>query len=369
VHPDGRILYFSRKRFIKQIGTGNRCFICGADPSEVAFNDEHVLPDWLLRMFSLHNKQITLPNLSQYRYGQYKVPCCRDCNSKMGALIETPISKIITGGADAVRRHLDSEGPVLLFTWLSLIFLKTHLRDRAFREHLDQRKSDGKIADWYDWEEMHHIHCVARSFHTRAAWDARIAGSLLVIKAAVDPGHESFDYADLHAARTVLIRMNDVCLIAVLNDAGEALPYVQNNDLSRIDTPPAGIQLRELMARFALINMKLWPRPVFATAIHESGLTRLVAQFPNGLPHLQKIRKRELGMLMYGAMLPGIESAKDKYGKLLASRVKRGQVSFLYDSSGRFIQKSFVPIMKAPRPRRATVRNVTQKLRRRQRQV
>ena len=33
------------------------------DPVEaVAFNDEHILPDWILRRYALHSRLITLPN-------------------------------------------------------------------------------------------------------------------------------------------------------------------------------------------------------------------------------------------------------------------------------------------------------------------
>lgn len=40
-----KTIYFSFDRFLKDIVHGNRCFICGANPELVPFNDEHVLPD------------------------------------------------------------------------------------------------------------------------------------------------------------------------------------------------------------------------------------------------------------------------------------------------------------------------------------
>ncbi len=347
VHPDGRILFFSISRFINDVCAGNRCFVCGADPAKVPFNDEHVLPDWLLRMFRLHQRRITLPNLSQYRYGQYKVPCCQCCNTIMGELIEKPVSQIVSGGMEAVRRHLVSEGPALLYTWLALIFVKTHLRDRAFREHLDVRKGDAKIGDRYDWEGLHHVHCVARSFHSQATWSPGVLGSLEAIEARVHPEQEAFDYADLYAARTMLVRMNDICLIAVLNDAGAALQYIRNNDFTKIDAPPVGIQLRELMARFALINHKLEERPLFKTSVHETGAVFLVADLPDNRPRIGKFRKKEFGLMLYGATLPNVDTLRDARGRLLGERVKKGLITFLYDRDGRFIKDPFVPIQKA----------------------
>jgi hypothetical protein len=74
--PDGsaideanRIVYFSVERFVADVCNGNRCFICGAYPAVTQFNDEHVLPDWILRKYNLHAKSITLPNGTTFRYG------------------------------------------------------------------------------------------------------------------------------------------------------------------------------------------------------------------------------------------------------------------------------------------------------------
>ena len=64
VGEDGKILFFSLKRFRRDIVEGNCCFICGISPAKTQFNDEHVIPDWILKEFSLHNKLVTLPNSS-----------------------------------------------------------------------------------------------------------------------------------------------------------------------------------------------------------------------------------------------------------------------------------------------------------------
>ena len=344
VHKDGRVLYFSTKRFIRDICNGKKCFICGTDPKDVDFNDEHVLPNWLLHMFNLHQRRITLPNLSQYRYGQYKVPCCQRCNSDMGRRIEEPVRRIVAGGFDSVVRHLNNEGPLLIYTWLALIFLKTHLRDRAFRMHLDLRKGDTRIAELYEWEELHHVHCVARSFHTRALFSPAVVGSLIAIRAGSHAAEEAFDYADLYAGRTIMLRMNDACVIATLNDARAALHILATQDLPRIDGPLTNMQLRELMGRAAAINMKLRERPRFATAVNDSGGVLLRAFLPPAFPRIRKITSKELGLVVYGATMPLIKTLRDKHGRLIGERVKKGQAGFLFRRDGRFIRDSIVPI-------------------------
>ena len=48
VDAEGKVIFFSTERFVKDICLGDFCFICGADPSEKQFNNEHILPRWLL---------------------------------------------------------------------------------------------------------------------------------------------------------------------------------------------------------------------------------------------------------------------------------------------------------------------------------
>ena len=67
VSHDGRILLMSCKRFIDEIVMGDACFVCGASPRDKTFDDEHIVPRWVLRRFDLFNKQITLPTGGQDR--------------------------------------------------------------------------------------------------------------------------------------------------------------------------------------------------------------------------------------------------------------------------------------------------------------
>jgi hypothetical protein len=70
---DGRIIFFSLERFISDIANGDCCFICGVQRGAFPFNDEHVIPDWILRRFGLHGRRIQIPNLTGFRYGELTV--------------------------------------------------------------------------------------------------------------------------------------------------------------------------------------------------------------------------------------------------------------------------------------------------------
>ncbi|MGH6989586.1 MAG: hypothetical protein ACREFD_00685 [Stellaceae bacterium] len=181
VDKDGRVVFFSCERFVRDICEGDSCFICGASRSTKPFNDEHVLPEWVLRRYGLLSRRVNLPNGTSFRYDQYTVPCCVDCNTLMGRQIETPVSELIGKGADAVNQHLESRGSLLFFVWLGLIFLKTHLKDRQLRFNRDQRKPDDPISALYTWETLHHIHTVARCFYTGCRISANVFGSFLAL--------------------------------------------------------------------------------------------------------------------------------------------------------------------------------------------
>src|SRR4051812_5717962 len=45
-------------------------------------------------------------------------------------------------------------------------FFKVHLKHKELRWHRDRRLGDAKMSEPYDWTQLHHIHCVVRTFYT-----------------------------------------------------------------------------------------------------------------------------------------------------------------------------------------------------------
>jgi hypothetical protein len=333
---DGKLLFFSTEAFLRDIADGNHCFICGRSPHETFFNDEHVLSDWILREYHLHNKVVTLPNGTTFRYDQWKVPCCRDCNSLMGTIFENPMRSLTSEGPNAVIERVSKDGPWPLFIWLSLIFLKTHLKGRELRFHKDHRKPDDKIADLFDWPALHHIHCVARSFYTRASLDTSVLGSLLVLHAKTAEHLEPFDYVDLHASKTMLLRLGGVAFIAVLDDSCAALNVFQDF-YKKLTGPLSPIQLREVTARLAFINLNLKERPTFKSEFDPvTGRYLISASVPKEL-NLMEPDWDEFGSILYRATkeyLPALDLEQ------MAPHIKKGKYTFLFDQEGRFTANS-----------------------------
>ena len=225
-YANGKVLYFSVERFISDIVEGDCCFICGAKPNQVEFNDEHILPKWILKKYNLFHRKIGLPNLTGYRYDRYTIPCCAECNSLMNTKIEQPIKKITEKGYSEVVTHIKKEGPWLFFIWLSLIYIKTHLKDKLLKYDYKSELNATMIADQYDWNSFHHIHCVARSFYTKPELSKNVIGSLLILPTKTSKHYESYDYRDLYYAKTMFIQLGEIAFITVLNDSCASLSFV-----------------------------------------------------------------------------------------------------------------------------------------------
>jgi hypothetical protein len=268
---DGTIRHFSRQAFVKLAPDVNRCFICGALNTVQIFNNEHVIPNWLLRRFDLHSKRITLTNKNQNQYGRYLLRCCESCNTLLGTTVETPISRIFKDEFDEVYANLRNSDTSLFYQWLCLLFIKCHIKDRDFRADVDCRNESPKLSDFYDWDGLHHIHAVARASHSDAIIDPSVVGTTLIFHMKAEG--EQFDFGTISDYSTIFVRIGPVGIVSVLNDCGYVWRLVLKY-LSRISGPLSAIQLREVAARLAYGNELLVSRPIFWSELdQEQSLT------------------------------------------------------------------------------------------------
>jgi hypothetical protein len=341
VAPDGKVLYFSQSRFERDICRGECCFVCGIGPGTRAFNNEHVLPKWMLRRYDLFRRTITAPNGSDHYYGRLTIPCCSDCNALMGRTIEEPVSALLRGGYDAVARRIgDGDVQWQLFTWLALLFVKMHLKDRAIRVELDTRKGSEVIADRYDWIALHHIYCVARSFFTGSALDPTVYGSMLLIQAKMGRHFEPFDFRDIHEAQSILLRVEDLALVCVLDDGGGSL------NMFRTHLPRAGamspIQLRETLGHMSCLSMHLRNKPRFRTEIAAGQLA--IRSTRDAAPYFDPIAPSELGSVVYGCCEDLLHAFRNDNINEIRERLLQGQWTFLKDRNGDFDPMSTEPL-------------------------
>jgi hypothetical protein len=343
------VLFFSVERFIRDVCEGDACFVCGALPGTKRFNNEHVVPDWLLRRFGLYGRTITLTNGTSFRYGSYTVPCCAECNSFLGETIETPISRLLAAGYSAVVAHIDEHGPDLIFIWLALLFFKTHYKDRALRVNRDQRAPGDRLSDVYDWVHLHHIHCVARALYSNSRLGPGVVGSLLVRPAKQSPRWEPFDFADLYESRSVLLTADDVSMVAVLGDARSAASKLYQLLGSQFPGPLAPIQTRELLARLAHLCECTKELPRFSSSYDPVTNEFFIrTHLPSGPPEYIDHGPQGFGRVMYRCCADALAAFTNPDIDEIREHVKHGTYSFLVDETGQFNHTAMDPIDNPP---------------------
>ena len=126
-------LYIGFEEFKNHIVTGNQCFICGENKNTKKFNYEHVFPKWILRDFNLYDKKMTLPNRKYINYSQYTVTSCKDCNTRLGEIMEKRLSKLNWYSFKDFYNSFVNEGdlPELIYQWINLIYIKVFLKSNT----------------------------------------------------------------------------------------------------------------------------------------------------------------------------------------------------------------------------------------------
>lgn len=324
---------------MKEIVEDDRCFICGKLRTTAVFNDEHVIPNWLLRRHSLHDKRIVIPGESDLQYGRYTIPCCQDCNSLMARSYEEPIAERFSDGYTAVV-EMFKENPLTIFGWMNLLFLKVHLKDKTLLLNRDRRVISPRISELYDWPEMHHIHCVARIVYTNATLTANALGSIAVMPAKTNMPTGDFDYADYYPGRAIMLRSTEVAIFCVLNDSCGARNLLLS-DLERITGSLGGAQCRELLAHFAYANILIKERPQFYTAIEsdQAGLV-ISANVPEQID-AHDFSAEEFGHIAHSLLRNMLSSASlAKSDDDILEHLRQGRWTFLFDNKRRFIENS-----------------------------
>lgn len=332
----GTFRHFGRVAFEKLTSDFERCFVCGSSQRHSPFNDEHVIPDWILSRFGLHSARITLPNGQQRLYGGYKLRCCESCNSLLGSNLETPISNIFESDTSTTVANLQASDLTLLYSWLCLLFIKLHLKDREFRADPDRRNPSAQIGDMYDWDSLHHIHSVSRVQHSKATIDPTVRGTMYFFEMADE--QETFDFGCLSDYSTVMLRIGSVGLAAVLNDCGYVSPLLQEY-FSHITGPISSIQLREVAARLAYGNRLLKSRPKFWSELKPEG-SLTIRSGPPRTREIGDVDLAELGELIAFFCEPMLRQSETPNVELKIQQLKSGKIQFLYHDDGSFISNT-----------------------------
>ena len=98
------------------------------------------------------------------------------------------------------------------------------------------------------------MHTLVRCFATGAEIQTSALGSFLAIR--VQQKGDAFDFGDLYTAQSVMLRLGDFAFLVAFNDGGGAVQFLTQK-LQRITGPISSLQLRELAAELAFLNVHL----------------------------------------------------------------------------------------------------------------
>ncbi|MFM6932439.1 MAG: HNH endonuclease [Novosphingobium sp.] len=329
----GRELFLGLDRFKALVKDRHRCFLCGEHEDSKRFNDEHVIPDWVQRTFDLHEKKIRLSNGSLFQYSKYKIRCCAECNTFLGATFEKPISEAISAGPEAFLDWFEGE-VFTLFIWVNLIFLKVHLKDNELRLERNLKAPDDRIGDLYDWAELHHCHAMLRAARFGFAIDTETTlGSIFCLRLGEWARAQPYDYNDHLPTHTVMIRLGEIAFICALNDACGVFQGLMPK-IEKLPPELNAVQLLEILTEFQFVNAHLKYRPTYRTELDvKTGDVTIVGSLPE-LFDLKELDFALRGDLMirnlYGSFenfaLEGLSVDETR------KKVARGDVSFLPDT-------------------------------------
>lgn len=190
------------------------------------------------------------------------VPCCFACNKDLNHNYEQPISAAFNGGFSKFA-HLFESDPVLVQSWLALVFFKTHLKDLYFRKVGKGVCANGSLSDQYNWLDFHHLHALFRAPLVGNHVDPNVIGSTILMEVTNDHGLESFDYRDHLATQSLLLRSGDIAIAVVFDDCCQCLHMI--DDI--IGTPPkiGPLQSLEILTELQTAALHLRNRPTFRT--------------------------------------------------------------------------------------------------------
>lgn len=339
VDATGKMTFVSVKAFESEVCNSDVCILCTKVLESGNHNKEHVIPNWILKKFNLHNETVNLPNGTKFKYGQYIIPCCIECNNLLSKELEAPLSKVFAGGFDCVMEYLKQDGCLKVYLWLALIFVKTHIKDQSLRMYLNRNLEDNSIAEGvgYEWENFHHVYCLSRVPYTKSNLDSNCVGSLFFIEIDNVDSQKDFDYMDVSFANTSGIIVNGVGVIAVFGDAGAVENQLQYSVLSKLGRTVTSMQFRELVANFACCHLHLKNPPKHLTVSDESGMfpPTMICTLSSSKPEFDSYMQDVFGNIMdmlLGDLLDG-KVEIDNFRK----RLKKGELSILFDSSGKLI--------------------------------
>jgi hypothetical protein len=345
ITPEGsKVVYHGVEDFRNEIVFGDCCFICGAVRGSKPFNNEHIIPDWVLRRYNLYDESMTLPNGKVVSYRQYTVPCCQECNTILGTEVERPMSELFALPYSDFANALKNDELLYkkIFHWVCLLYLKTHLKDTNFVLNVDRRKDEGKIGEYHDWASIHHIYCMARQHYTEAKIQQEVYGSMVIVPCLSQEMNSHFDYMDSHAGKVVMVQLGEIIIYAVLDDSN-IVQQMCANIIEKIKSPLSTFQAKQLFAHLNFVSINLDKKPTYQSTV-ERGYYEITSTIPEEVNILPKEEQHvSFGELLYTYVNRMVPEETPDYEKIM-SEIRDEKRNYLFNEKGEFIDmRDYLP--------------------------
>lgn len=192
----------------------NHCFLCGVKLTKSNRSEEHIFPKWLLKRFNLWNDKLALINRKTIPYRQVKIPCCKKCNSVHLGKLEKLIEKASKRGYKEFKKIPKQK----IFLWLQKIYYQLLYMDlRLFFD--PSVKSKGTIIDKETLERYRTCHIFLQATRMKVKFHKPYPWSVFLVKTQkYKEKRLNFDFKDNPLFLTIAIRMNDIGIVACLQD-------------------------------------------------------------------------------------------------------------------------------------------------------
>jgi hypothetical protein len=290
---DGEAIYIRGDVFVEQCANGTACFLCSKSRSdaESEFDREHVIPQWLLRVAGLHRSTMTMPNAQKINYSRLTIPCCKRCNRRLAREFEDPISKSRQKSLLHLAKLFANNDFELPHKWSAFILLKLAIHDFRWKRDVSKQGSP-MLGSFYDWNEIHHLSCLARTAISRFQIDPDAIGSILI----TSQEDSEFDLMTNMNPLSLMIRLDGLCLVSVPCDGTYAAKL--HRDLIRrlAGRRLSGFEQMELFCRYTSAASLLKSGLVFETTA--DGIIRLCDRVPFEFRPDKAELKRAYGKLL-----------------------------------------------------------------------
>jgi hypothetical protein len=167
--------------------------------------------------------------------------------------------------------------------------------------------------------------------------DPRVYGSLFVWPATDAKDIDSFDFANLLPAASILIRIGSVIALAVLNDSGFVMQGL-GDVLRKITGPMTILQSREVLAKFCHCNLSIEPRPQYHSNIDLwTGRYIIEANIPEEITFFEQPRAEQYGDIMAFFVRQILEdTGADPH---ILDYVREARYTFLFGEDGGFLAR------------------------------